>query len=217
MKSGSSEGFFDSSLAFNPEQMADDIAANGWYVCDGFISASAFADLRQELNQLWETESFKRAGIGKLADYQKDASVRGDYIHWIDQINCSASMTIYLEQLREVQAYINRTLFLGLKDLELHYAIYPEGSFYKKHRDRFKQQAHRIISVVLYLNKDWQPSQGGELCLYPESGSMVRLEPIGGRLVIFLSELEHEVLKAAAPRSSLTGWFRDTPPGLTFL
>jgi SM-20-related protein len=185
MKSRSSEGAFDNSLAFNPEQMADAIAANGWYVCDGFISANAFTDLRQELNQLWETESFRRAGIGKLTDYQKDASIRGDYIHWIDQINCSASMTIYLDQLREVQAYINRSLFLGLKDLELHYAIYPEGSFYKRHRDRFKQQAHRIISVVLYLNKEWQPSHGGELCLYTGTEERVKIEPVGGRLVFF--------------------------------
>ena len=203
--------------AFNLEEMAEALSENAWYVCDGFVSEPVFLHLRDELKNLQEQEAFRRAGIGKLADYQSDASIRGDFIHWVDQIDCSASMTIYLKQLREIQAYINRSLFFGLKDLELHFAFYPEGTFYKRHRDRFRQQSHRILSVVLYLNQNWSYQQGGLLNIYPENANIVSIAPIASRLVIFLSELEHEVTLSGAPRYSLTGWFRDAPPGLTFL
>jgi SM-20-related protein len=112
---------------------------------------------------------------------------------------------------------LSRALFLPLRDFESHFAIYPPGTFYKRHRDNFQKQNHRLLSLVLYLNENWSPEQGGTLRIYPEAEEPKDVEPIGGRLVIFRSDLEHEVLPCHAPRYSITGWMRDKPIGLSFL
>jgi SM-20-related protein len=67
------------------------------------------------------------------------------------------------------------------------------------------------LSLVIYLNHDWQSGQGGELVLYhPQTGVEVqRVLPEFGTLVLFLSEeFPHEVLPATRQRSSVAGWFR---------
>jgi SM-20-related protein len=113
-----------------------------------------------------------------------------------------------MQQLNSLRIFLNRENYLGLNDLELHAAIYPENSFYKKHRDNFKNSNQRIVSVILYLNIDWNSNDGGQLRLYLPKKS-IDIEPIGGRLVVFLSEdFPHEVLTTHQERYSLTGWFR---------
>ncbi len=111
-----------------------------------------------------------------------------------------------------LKAAFNRTLFLGLTDFEGHYAAYPEGGFYERHKDGFRRDSARVVSFVLYLNRDWKPADGGRLRVYTkgQSGgeSHVDVDPIGGTMVCFLSgESEHEVLLNHRPRFSLTGWF----------
>jgi len=111
---------------------------------------------------------------------------------------------------------LNRRLFMGLFDYESHFAHYPIGAFYKKHRDAFagqsgNRQPNRVLSTVLYLNSAWQPHEGGELLIYAEDGEAIieTVVPVYGRLVIFLSEkFPHEVLPATRERKSIAGWFR---------
>jgi len=110
---------------------------------------------------------------------------------------------------------LNRHFFLPLKDIELMYAIYEKGSFYKRHKDRFEHHQHWFFTVVLYLT-DWVPGDGGELLLYKEDET-VTVKPSAGTFVIFTSETEHEVLPTSARRYSVTGWVTDVPIGLTFL
>jgi len=81
------------------------------------------------------------------------------------------------------------------------------GAFYKKHKDAFKSDDARRISVILYLNKNWEKENGGELKLYLEN-SEETIEPISGRLVVFESHLEHEVLESKTDRYSITGWLK---------
>jgi SM-20-related protein len=74
--------------------------------------------------------------------------------------------------------------------------------------DTFKNSDDRVVSTVLYLNYNWQPPHGGELCLYPPNENVQKIEPLAGRLVLFESVLPHEVLVCHAPRYSITGWFK---------
>ena len=98
---------------------------------------------------------------------------------------------------------------LSLKDFEVHMTVYPIGSFYKRHLDQFKKDDHRKLSVILYLNNDWQDSHGGQLRMY-FPGQTKDFLPLAGRLVIFRSdEIEHEVLPATRERLSITGWVLD--------
>lgn len=108
---------------------------------------------------------------------------------------------------------LNRSLYLGLVDFEGHFAVYPKGGFYKAHLDRHRETSDRIVSVILYLNADWKPGDGGELKLWitpgNKEGDFIIIEPRMGTLVCFLSEdFWHEVLPAEKTRASITGWFR---------
>lgn len=59
------------------------------------------------------------------------------------------------------------------------------------------------------LPADWRAADGGALRLHLSDGGTRDVVPQGGALAAFRSEcLEHEVLPAARPRLSLTGWFR---------
>jgi SM-20-related protein len=110
--------------------------------------------------------------------------------------------------------YLNRRLFLGLFSFESHFSHYGKGDFYKKHQDAFKGKSNRKLSLVTYLNRHWQDSNGGELVIYTKNVSQptIRVEPKFGTVVLFLSEdFPHEVLPCSADRYSVAGWFRVNP------
>jgi SM-20-related protein len=107
---------------------------------------------------------------------------------------------------------VNGALTLGLFDFEGHLAVYPPGSYYRKHLDQFQGVGLRTLTCVCYLNPGWDSADGGQLRLYTDPAHPERYQeilPESGRLVLFLSaDFLHEVLPARQPRLSLTGWFR---------
>jgi SM-20-related protein len=114
-----------------------------------------------------------------------------------------------LNRVEELIRFLNQALFLSLKDLEVHMTVYPVGSFYKRHLDQFKQDDHRKLSVICYLNNNWKVEHGGQLRMYLADKSLDAF-PTAGKLVIFRSDqIEHEVLPATRPRMSITGWILD--------
>lgn len=126
-------------------------------------------------------------------------------------------MQTYLNRLDELVSFLNQALFLSLKDVEAHMTVYPAGSFYKRHLDQFKQDDHRKLSVICYLNNDWKEEHGGQLRMYLLDRSLDLL-PTAGRLVIFRSDqIEHEVLPATRSRLSITGWVLDQLTDLRLL
>jgi len=101
----------------------------------------------------------------------------------------------------------NHQLFLGLQGFEGHYSQFSAGDFYKRHSDTSKKSDHRIISMIIYLNRNWQTGDGGELRVY-QANTQTDIQPIGGTMVCFMSQnLEHEVLTNNKNRIALTGWF----------
>jgi SM-20-related protein len=73
----------------------------------------------------------------------------------------------------------------------------------------FRDDDRRTVSVVIYLNADWLPEQGGALRLHPDGKCTEDILPLGSRLVLFLSaDMLHEVLPATRNRLSLAGWFK---------
>jgi SM-20-related protein len=190
-------------------KLADGLADKGYAEVDNFLS-------QQEVQAILATDDFKngllqfkKAGVGKSQEKQINESIRGDYIQWIDGGTTQKAVEVYLNRLRQLMEFVNRTLYLSLKDLEVHRTIYPIGSFYKRHLDQFKKDDKRKLSVICYLNTDWKESEGGQLRIYLPNGS-TDIFPLAGRLVCFRSDLlEHEVLPATRERLSLTGWLLD--------
>ncbi len=197
--------------------IADNLAQKGYHVQSDALPTTLIEELRNHALQERQDGAFHTAGIGKMQHHQIDKSIRGDKILWIDEDHEINPLQPIEEFLEEFRLHLNRTLYLGLRDYEMHLAVYPAGTFYKRHADRFNQQAHRHVSFVFYLNPNWKKGDGGELVIYLPTGEEITIEPTGGTLAIFLSELEHEVLPAHAPRYSLTGWMLDVEKGLTFL
>lgn len=195
--------------ADNPfEDIATALENPGYIILDKPLGELVLASLFSSLDRL-DRESFSRAGVGRESDHQINRSVRTDRIHWLEPaIPGLDSWFAWCEQLR---LGLNRELFLGLFDYECHFAWYPSGSYYRRHVDAFRGTDNRMVSTILYLNQNWQPGDGGELLLYcPHSDTVLeRIEPVFGRMVLFLSEVfPHEVLMAHKSRYSLTGWYR---------
>lgn len=189
--------------------MAEALSEHDWACCQGFLPAERVAGLRGEALALRAEGRFHPAGIGHVAERRAD--VRGDDIHWVEA-EAPLALELQQQELRQLKDAINATLYLGLHDFEGHYAAYPAGSGYARHVDRIRGDHRRVLSVVLYLNEDWDPEDGGELCLYGSQESpepAARISPTGGTLICFLSEhVPHEVLPTRRTRLSLSGWFR---------
>lgn len=191
------------------DAIADGLAENGYAVIDHFLSEEEVQHILQLDDFKNALLHFKKAGIGKNTDKQINESIRGDYIQWIDKETAPREIKIYLNRLREMISHINQSLFLSLKETEVHMTVYPEGTFYKRHLDQFKKDDHRKLSVICYLNEGWQENHGGQLRMHLPDGAKDVL-PTAGRLVCFRSDqIEHEVLPGTRERMSLTGWILD--------
>ena len=61
----------------------------------------------------------------------------------------------------------------------------------------------RDTTAICYLNPCWQPERdGGKLRVCTPNGQQQMIAPIGGRLVVFDSGMEHAVLQPRADRSA---------------
>jgi SM-20-related protein len=164
---------------------------------------------------LWEDGHFYMEGIGRSASDARRPDIRGDTICWIHPNSHQANHPFFrwMAQFREE---LNERYQLGLRSQEFHFARYGKGKGYIKHIDQHRDSDHRKISIVLYLNLQWNPMHGGELCLYEPRNPNVeirRIPPMGARLAIFHSGLiPHAVLPCQQTRWSLTGWLRSDEP-----
>lgn len=177
------------------------LANHGWAVLNNFLS--------QEQCQSFLTwgkcqADWTLAGTGRGSSFQAQ-SVRGDHILWIDQQKDKEAILIR-DVMDECRQYFNQSLWLNLANFESHLAHYCSGKGYARHRDQFKIQNKRVLSAVFYLNQDWQSEDGGCLRLYLPEG-IRDIEPVEGRAVFFMSEMEHEVLPSYADRWSIACWF----------
>jgi SM-20-related protein len=187
--------------------LARGLGDQGWGVRQQALPPSLVAELRADARRLQQQHQFRPAGIGGQAQIMP--AMRGDAIVWLDPATASLAQGQYLMLMEELRLAINQELFLGLFDLECHYAAYPAGAGYQRHLDRHRGSDRRLVSIVAYLNENWQPPDGGQLRLYLESGETLDIQPQAGTLACFLSgQIYHEVLPARRERLSIAGWFR---------
>lgn len=160
-------------------------------------------------------EAIAHAAAGRLhaaatgrADGRQFAGLRGDSTLWLDDPACGPAARDLLAALDGLRTGLNRRLMLGLETVEAHFAHYPPGAGYARHRDRFRSDDARVLSLVVYLNDDWPDGAGGALRLHLPEGAH-DIAPRLGTVAVFLSEtVEHEVLPADRARFSVAAWFR---------
>ena len=196
------------------DHISQEIYNNSYVVVDDFVDEGFRKALLKEQIDLLNQGQFTKAAIGKGDQRQVRTEIRSDEVLWMDSTALSPLQAIFWEKVAEVQQVLNWRCFLGLKSFEGHFARYPIGSFYKRHLDQFHAVPHRIVTIILYLNESWTEADGGQLRMYfPQEDGSERVEdvlPLGGRLVVFLSEeIPHEVLLTQKDRISITGWLRN--------
>lgn len=190
------------------DRILDDLARQGWTVQPLALPAPLSAALAEECRRRHAAGELSRAAIGRGNGQQLDEGIRGDHIQWLNPGE-GAVTDEYLGVLDALRERLNRELFLGLEDYECHFALYPPGSFYRRHLDRFRDDDRRTVTTVCYLNDAWQPGDGGELRIELADGREHDVPPAAGTLVVFMSaDFPHEVLPAGRERLSLTGWYR---------
>tara|TARA_R110002124_G_scaffold56872_2_gene160027 strand:- start:2613 stop:3302 length:690 start_codon:yes stop_codon:yes gene_type:complete len=196
------------------ELIANDVIDKGHSIRPYALPENLTALLLQHITEL-ASENFKRAGIGRAKEHTINDFIRTDEICWITG-NSSAGCA-WIKWTRLLQEYLNKRLFLGLFSFESHFSHYAKGDFYKKHKDAFKGEGNRVLSVVVYLNQNWSRDDGGELVIYDQSlansaiieHNKITVTPSFGTIVVFLSEeFPHEVLPALRDRYAIAGWFR---------
>lgn len=197
--------YFDDSLKLN---MLQNLSIHAWSQHSLFLPETLRAELADECRALQLSGALRAAGMGQSQTLVMQSQLRGDQIQWLE-VGQSIACDHYLAIMEDLRIVLNRNLFLGLDSFESHFAFYAPGASYTAHRDRFQDDDSRVISVVIYLNQDWLPEQGGALRLHPIDADSEDVVPVGAHMVLFLSaDMLHEVLPATRNRLSIAGWFR---------
>lgn len=187
----------------------DVLVENGFVIIDEALPVQLYANLARESKNISRYQAAKVSAGGRVE------AVRSDSTHWIDEQDEIGRD--YLAALLGLGDALNQLLYLGIRCVEAHYAQYEVGQFYARHRDNPRDSNVRAISTVLYLNsaednlqahQDWLAEWGGELRLEDLHHTARDILPIANRLVVFQSDLPHEVLPATQTRCSIAGWLR---------
>lgn len=195
------------------ETIIQELVSRKYAIVENFFTADEVFLLRNALLQKYDDDKFKKAAIGNRTNEIIEKSIRGDFILWMDESNAGNAESLFFQKINDLTAYLNRTCFLGILHKEFHYALYPQGTYYKRHLDTFQNDDRRKLSFVCYLNEaGWLPENGGELVLFlDENGKEEEKSicPLPGRVVIFESQIiEHEVRPVNKERLSITGWLK---------
>jgi len=123
------------------------------------------------------------AGIGNQNALLINNTIRSDKILWMDSSSTNVNEQEFFNKISHFSDYLNKTCFTGITNAEFHYACYGPGTFYKKHIDRFKNDNKRKFSVITYLNKNWNATDGGELLIY-HPDETITIKPEFGKTII---------------------------------
>jgi SM-20-related protein len=185
------------------EKIISSLVEDGYIVIDDALESGVADALLAKAQKL---PNYKKAGISKQS--AKDTNRRRDAIVWLDEDG--ACVSEYLSFAEGLRVYLNRSLYLGLRYYEAHFAHYEAGDFYEKHLDAFQNSKNRVVTTVLYLNDEWSEADGGALAIFDKEDDFLQhVLPKKNRLVVFMSEVfPHAVEPANRDRYSIAGWFR---------
>lgn len=186
--------------SWNLDRILDDLNEFGFALIDDVYSNEYVQSLVHECTS--HLAEFRAAGVQNGVV----SHIRSDHILWIDGQLPIAQQ--HLKALEALSQTLNQAFYLGIKEVEAHFACYNAGEFYALHRDNPQQKNDRMISTVFYVHEQWQEDWGGQLRLQDKLGQWHIIQPFPNRLAIFQSDLLHEVLRSKQQRLSITAWLR---------
>ena len=192
----------------NFDELIDSFIENKVGLSENFLNDTLAQHLKDNLNNLYDKGKLRSAGTGNDLVVVQDKRFRSDVIYWLHRKHNDKHENDFFDLVDSFVNYMNSTCYTGITGYEFHYTLYPEGSFYKKHLDQFRNNNSRKYSMIMYLNADWEAADGGELCITQDDHFQM-ISPQNGKAVFFKSnEMEHEVLVTNKPRMSITGWLK---------
>ncbi|MSQ19937.1 MAG: 2OG-Fe(II) oxygenase [Betaproteobacteria bacterium] len=199
------------SLLNQADAALEPLGDGKYVVIDAFLATYEINYWRSLAIEKKAAGVMRPAAVGQGIRRVVAGAIRNDWTSWIEPDRRHAMEGRLAAALERLRLALNERFLLGLFDLELHLAMYPPGGFYRAHVDCLRDDDHRIISAILYLNDDWSADAGGMLRIWQDARHVnyADIAPIAGRLVLFPSATTlHEVLPTAQRRCTLTGWFR---------
>lgn len=181
------------------DKQLDKLVNDGWLIIDDVFEQKALLALQAESGFIDYRDAQLTAGI-RVSD------IRGDKIRWITKDFFAGFY--YLHSINTLASLFNQSLFAGIRHSEAHYACYPVSFGYQWHSDNPAGRDERVISAVFYLNDDWTANDGGALEIVDKHGIHHNVMPVANRLVIFDSDLQHQVQIAHRQRYSIATWMR---------
>ncbi|MFW2178340.1 MULTISPECIES: 2OG-Fe(II) oxygenase [unclassified Moraxella] len=179
--------------------MLDKFVETGFLIIDNCFEADFLQKLQHESGFIEYQEAHLTHG-------ERVTNIRGDSTRWLDE-----SLPIgwqYLQAIDRLGQFFNQTLYAGIRHCEAHYARYPVGFGYQWHSDNPVGRDERVISAVFYLNDNWGEHDGGEIELTDKQNHQQKLLPKANRLVVFDSNLLHQVAITHRERFSIATWMR---------
>ena len=193
---------------------------------DDMLPTGAASSLLGAAEEL-PADALAPAGMSASVARWRDESVRGDRIGWVPlepssgsgdspfgALHATSGWSELRAALSDVVAALNHEAAVrpGGERLrlpeKLMLAHYPRGGRYVRHSDVSAATSHRRVTVIVYLNPEWDPPRGGQLrlflpphssgrcaalCSSPSEGETATVvAPLLGRLLLFDSTLEHE-------------------------
>ncbi len=128
--------------SWNLDQILDDLNAHGFAIIDHAYSDQYRAQVANECSH--HMDEFREAGIQNGVV----SNIRSDHILWInDQLPIAQQ---HIETLSLLSQSLNQAFYLGIKEVEAHFACYHAGEFYALHRDN-PQQKMIVLSLVFII------------------------------------------------------------------
>lgn len=194
---------FDSNFEESIDTMPQAIADFGYWSCSSVFDKESLSTLVAQTKA--PAQDLRPAKIGKRVKKRIEKKIRSDLISW--QEPSEDHLNSYYSLLQIINERLRQGLFLPIKRTETQLALFPKGGFYLRHKDQHDGSANRLITLVFYLNENWSKLSGGELVLYLDNETKI-IEPMMNHIVVFRSDIEHEVKFSNDIRKSLSSWFR---------
>mmetsp|Transcript_14978 Transcript_14978/g.22304 ORF Transcript_14978/g.22304 Transcript_14978/m.22304 type:complete len:328 (-) Transcript_14978:250-1233(-) len=222
--------FSSISLPHLSESDMNELSTKGYVIIPDYIDSTLINKLRQDISNLRSTNKFNVAKIGQDATNTLNTNIRVAETCFLGRDKLSEQQDEGRNVLYDVLDTLRNDLSSNSEKLqsfvldnklsELLYAYYPQGGFYRRHRDAIPGSASvlRCFSLLLYLNDGWTEKDGGQLRMHMDGGgdslpegaqpNYLDVEPRGGTLVLFKSDaVPHEVLNTNSERMAVVGWF----------
>ena len=126
--------------SWNVDQILDDLDQHGFAIIDDAYSNDYVHQLIEECTS--NLNRFREAAIqnGVIS------KIRSDHILWLNPELVISNH--HVQALYSLGQELNRAFYLGIRDVEAHFACYNAGEFYALHRDNPQGKNGRMIYTV---------------------------------------------------------------------